>query len=113
MKGVGSQPRKQRRALYKAPLHVRQKLMSATLSKELRKETGYRSLPVRKGDTVVIMRGKFRGHTGKVIKVDLKRLRIYVEGANIKKVNGEEVPYPIHPSKVMIVELDRSDERRL
>ncbi|NPA86836.1 MAG: 50S ribosomal protein L24 [Candidatus Diapherotrites archaeon] len=112
MRKVGSQPRKQRRFLFKAPLHIRQKLVSAPLSKELRKELGFRSLPVRKGDTVRIMRGKFRGHEGKVIGVSLKRMRIFVEGATLKRSDGREVPYPIHPSKVLIIDVDRSDERR-
>ena len=112
MRKVGSQPRKQRRFLYRAPLHIRQKMMAAPLSKELRKELGFRSLPVRKGDTVRILRGKFRGHEGKVIKVSLSKMRIYVEGATLKRSDGREVPYPIHPSKVMIIEVDRSDERR-
>ena len=112
MRKVGSQPRKQRRFLFRAPLHIRQKKMAAPLSPELRKELGYRSLPVRTGDTVKILRGKFRGHEGKVIGVSLKRFRIYVEGATVKKSDGTEVPYPIHPSKVMIVDVDRSDERR-
>ncbi len=109
---TSSQPRKQRKRLYNAPLHLRQKMMAAPLSPELRKELGYRSLPVRKGDTVKILRGKFRGHTGKVIGVSLDKLRIYVEGATVKRSDGKEVPYPIHPSKVMIVDLERSDERR-
>ncbi|MBO7732004.1 MAG: 50S ribosomal protein L24, partial [Methanobrevibacter sp.] len=30
------QPRKQRKALYTAPLHIRRKIMSANLSKDLR-----------------------------------------------------------------------------
>ncbi len=112
MRKVGSQPRKQRRFLFRAPLHIRHKMMAAPLSKELRKELGRRSLPVRKNDVVKIVRGKFRGHEGKVIKVSLRRMRIYVEGATLKKADGKEVPYPIHPSKVIIVDVDRSDERR-
>jgi len=106
------QPRKQRRALYNAPLHARQKLMSAPLSPELREKYGVRSLPVRKGDKVKIMRGDFKGHVGSVVKVDLSRLRIYVEGVTIKRSDGTPVFRPIHPSNVMIVELDLSDERR-
>lgn len=109
---MSSQPRKQRKRLFNAPLHKRQKLMAAPLSPELRKELGRRSLPVRKNDTVKILRGRFRGHTGKVIRVSLKKLRIYVEGATTKRSDGKEVPVPIHPSKVMIIELERSDERR-
>ncbi len=106
------QPRKQRKALYNAPLHVRQKLMGAPLSPELREKYGVRTLPVRKGDKVKIMRGDFKGHVGKVVKVDLTRLRIYIEGVTIKRSDGTPVFRPIHPSNVMIVELDLSDERR-
>ena len=67
------QPRKQRKYLRNAPLHIRQKLIHANLSKELREETGKRSLPVRKGDEMKVLRGKFKGQTGKVIRVDLKK----------------------------------------
>ncbi len=109
---MSRKPSKQRKRLFNAPLHQRQKMVAAHLSKELRKELGTRSLPVRRGDTVLIMRGKFRGHKGKVAKVDLKNLRVYVEGAVVKKANGQEVLVPIHPSNLMIIEVDRSDERR-
>ncbi len=106
------QPRKQRRAYYRAPLHVRQKLMSATLSPELREKFGVRSLPVRKGDKVKVMRGDFKGHVGKVVKVDLKRYRVYIDGVTIKRSDGTPVFRPIHPSNLMIVELDLSDPWR-
>lgn len=106
------QPRKQRRAFFNAPLHARQKLMSAPLSPELREKYGVRSLPVRVGDKVRIMRGDFKGHEGKVVKVDLNKLRIYVDGVVIKKASGDTVFRPIHPSKVMIVELNLEDEWR-
>ncbi len=107
-----SQPKKQRRAFFNAPLHKRQKMMAAPLSRELREQYGIRSLPVRVGDEVVILRGNFAGHRGKVVEVDLRRMRIYVQGATVKNARGEERYYPIHPSNVMIVKLDLSDERR-
>ncbi|RLF17601.1 MAG: 50S ribosomal protein L24 [Thermoprotei archaeon] len=106
------QPRKQRKAYFNAPLHIRHKLMSAPLSRELRKQYGIRSLPVRTGDTVLIMRGDFKGHEGRVVKVDLKKLRIYVEGVTRKRSDGTTVYIPIHPSKVMITKLDLSDKER-
>ncbi|MEM1873595.1 MAG: 50S ribosomal protein L24 [Acidilobaceae archaeon] len=109
---ASSQPRKQRRALREAPLHARHKLLSAPLSKELREKYGVRNLPVRVNDKVMIMRGKFRGHVGKVVEVDLKRARIHVEGAVVKRADGTPRFVPIHPSKVMIVELDLSDKWR-
>ncbi len=111
-KTKSKQPRKQRKALYEAPLHKRQKLMSATLSKELREKFHRRSLPVRKGDEVKIMRGEFKGRTGKVIKVDLKKLRVYIEGITRKKSTGEEVHVPIHPSNLMIIKADMNDKMR-
>ncbi len=107
------QPRKQRKVLYTAPKHVRYKVMSAHLSKDLREKYGIRSLPIRKGDVVKVMRGKYRGHEGKVVEVDRSRYYIYVEGVTIKKADGTTVLRPIHPSKVMIVKLDLSDKWRL
>ncbi|GBF35977.1 MAG TPA: 50S ribosomal protein L24 [Methanothermococcus okinawensis] len=106
------QPRKQRKALFNAPLHRRHQIMSAMLSKELKEKYKKNALPVRKGDVVRIMRGDFKNVEGKVLKVDYKSYKIHVEGAFIKKQNGKEVPYPIHPSNVMIIKLDESDERR-
>ncbi|MEB3773719.1 MAG: 50S ribosomal protein L24 [Desulfurococcales archaeon] len=105
-------PRKQRKAYFNAPLHKRQKLVSAPLSRELREKYGVRSLPVRKGDKVRILRGDFKGHEGEVVEVDLKNYRIYVDGVTIKKADGTPVFRPIHPSNVIIVSLKLDDERR-
>ncbi|HIP56890.1 MAG TPA: 50S ribosomal protein L24 [Ignisphaera aggregans] len=106
------QPRKQRKVFFNLPLHLRWHLLNAPLSPELRKELGIKRLPVRKGDVVRIMRGDWKGHEGKVVKVDLKRVAIYVEGVTVKKADGTERYYPIHPSKVMIVKLGEIDEVR-
>ena len=106
------QPRKQRRFLYQAPNHVRHKLMSAHLSEELRKQYPFRSLPIRTGDVVTVMRGDHKGHTGKVIRLDHEKYRIYIEGLVRKKADGSEVPIPIHPSKVQIIKLNLDDEWR-
>jgi large subunit ribosomal protein L24 len=110
---TSSKPSVQRKALYNMPLHLRHKLFDAKLSKELAEKYGVKRLPVRVGDVVRIMRGDFAGHEGKVVNVDLKRVRIFVEGAQIKRSDGTPVYYPIHPSKVMIVKLDLSDKYRL
>ena len=99
------QPRKQRKKLYNAPLHLRQKLVSAHLSKELRKAKKKRSLPLRKGDKVKVMRGKFKGKIGKVTRVELNSLKAFVEGILLKKQAGKEVMAPIEPSNLMITEL--------
>lgn len=105
-------PKKQRRALHQAPLHKRQKLVAAHLSKPLIKKYKTRSLPVRKGDEVKIMRGKFKKITGKVSRVDLKKLKVYIENVKRKKVSGEEVMVPIHPSNLLIINPVLEDSRR-
>ncbi|HDD34388.1 MAG: 50S ribosomal protein L24 [Thermoprotei archaeon] len=113
MKYSSSQPRKVRKRLvYRAPLHVRAKQMVAPLSEELRREYGIKRLRVRKGDTVLIVRGSFKGHEGRVVRISLKKMRIYVEGATRVRSDGREVYVPIHPSKVVITKLDLSDPWR-
>lgn len=107
-----SKPSKQRKFFFNMPLHLRHKLFNAPLSPELRKELGIKRLPVRKGDTVRIMRGDWKGHEGKVVDVDLKRVRIYVEGVTIRRADGTPVYYPIHPSNVMIIKLGEVDRVR-
>jgi large subunit ribosomal protein L24 len=106
------QPKKQRKFLHNAPLHLRQKLMSAPLSGELREKYGVRNLPVREGDKVKIVRGDFKGKEGNVMEVDLTRYRIHVEGVTQTKVDGTEVFYPIHPSNVIITDLNLDDPER-
>jgi len=109
---TSAKPRKQRRALYTMPHHQRHKLLSAPLSKELRARYGFRSLPVRTGDRVRVMRGDFKGVEGKVIRVDRERGRVYLDTVTRTRSDGTPVNVPIHASKVMIVELDLSDSWR-
>ena len=110
---VSSQPRKQRKSRYQAPLHKRNKLMGAMLSSELKEKHGMKSLPVIKGDTVKVLRGDHKGTEGKVAAVDLKRIMINIDGVTVTKADGTEVPRPVHPSKVMITKLELKDEKRL
>lgn len=109
---MSKQPRKQRKFLHNAPLHVRRKFMSVMLSKELREQYGKRSIPVKKGDTVQVVRGDFKDHEGKVEKIDQKNYRVMVEGATIQKPDGNPVYHSIHPSNLMILELDLDDDER-
>jgi len=106
------QPRKQRKMLYQAPLHIRYKHFSAPLSPSLKASRHVNSIPVRTGDTVRIMRGDRKGSEGKVTKIDRKNYRIFVEGVTREKVDGTAVPVAIHPSKVMITNLNLDDKWR-
>ncbi len=47
---------------------------------------------VRKGDTVIVVAGNERGKTGKVLRVDPKKERVYVEGINIVKRHQRPLP---------------------
>ncbi len=106
------QPRKQRKYRYNAPLSVKQKFVGAHLSKELRKKYKKRGASLRKGDSVKIMRGQFRNKTGKVEEVNIKKTNVYVSGIEIVKRDGTKARYPIHPSNLMITELNIDDKKR-
>ena len=105
-------PKKQRKAVYKAPLHKRQKLVRAHLSKELIKQYKKRSLGLRKGDEVKIVRGGFKGKTGKISDVDLKKLRVYIEGIKRKKTTGEDVNVPFNASNLILTNPLMDDPKR-
>lgn len=107
------QPRKQRKYRYNAPLHIRHKLVSANLAPALRKEFERRSMPLRKGDEVEIMRGSFKGFKGVIDRVDVKNLKVYVENANIKKADGTEVAKAMDPSNIKITKLILDDKKRI
>jgi large subunit ribosomal protein L24 len=105
-------PKKQRKMLFNAPAHVRHKLMAAPLSPELIAQRGIKSLPVRKGDSVRVVRGDHKGFDGKVSKVDLKHYRVTLEGLTREKVDGTTVFVALHPSKIMIRTLNLDDKVR-
>lgn len=105
-------PSKQRKRLHNAPAHLRHKLMSAPLAPELVSSKGAKTLPVRKGDTVRVVRGDHAGFEGKVNRVDLKRFRIFLEGLTREKVDGTNIFVSVHPSKVMIKNLKLDDKWR-
>jgi len=98
--------------LFNAPAHIRHKLMAAPLSPELLAQRGVKTLPVRKGDTIRIVRGDHKGFEGKVSRVDLKHFRVYLEGLTREKVDGTTVFVALHPSKVMIRNLNLDDKER-
>jgi len=112
MKAPPRKPSTVRKRWFNAPPHRRRKYLSAPLSPELRAEYGTRSLPVRKGDTVVILKGDWKMKEGKVTRIDTKGMRIYIEGLTRERMDGSTVPIPIRPWNVMITKLDLSDPWR-
>jgi large subunit ribosomal protein L24 len=109
---ASTQPRKQRKYVANAPLHIKRKLLSVNLSKELRNKHKVRNIEVRKGDTVKIMRGKFKKKTGKIIEVNVKISKVKVEGIQVKKQDGSKAYIKMRPSNLQIIELNLDDKKR-
>ena len=110
---ASKQPRKQRKYIANAPLHIKKKFVSVNLSKELRKKYGKRNIGLRKGDLVKIKRGKFKGRQGKILKIKLKLKKITVDGINVKKMDGSKVNVKLQHSNLQIIELNLDDKKRL
>ena len=106
------QPRKQRKARYQAPSHVRTKYLNAPLSAALKKKYRVKALRVVKGDTVKVTRGDFVGDEGIVDAVDTRKSKIIVHGVSLTKADGTEVPRPVDASNVQITKLNLADKRR-
>jgi len=106
--------RKQRKSRANAPLHKKRRMVAAHLDVPLMKEYNVRSLTVRKGDTVKIIRGNedFKSGEAKVASVDMKNMKIIVENITVPKADGTQKPKPIDPSDVVITKLDLSDPWR-
>jgi large subunit ribosomal protein L24 len=85
---------------------------------------------VRKDDMVKVISGKDRGRTGRVLRVDRDRDRVYVEGCAIRKrhikprtlrdaqraqeIGGiVESEGPIHVSNVMLIDPKSGDPTRV
>ncbi|SAM01823.1 hypothetical protein [Absidia glauca] len=112
IKNVSSSRRKSRKAHFSAPSHLRQKIMSAPLSKELREKHSVRSMPVRRDDEVTVVRGTYKGREGKIVQVYRKKWVIHIERVTREKVNGASAPIGIHPSNVVINKLKLDHSRQ-
>lgn len=106
--------RKQRKALYNAPNHVRNKSVGSHLSDELQGKLGRRTVRVVRGDTVRVVRGDedILGLEGKVTSVDTQNGRLVIEGVTIAKADGTMTERPVHASNVVITKLDMKDNYR-
>ena len=110
---ASKQPRKQRKYLAKAPLQIKRKRFSAQLSKELRKKYQRRSFPLRKGDTVKIAVGNFKGKSGKIAGLDSRRGKVSIEGIQRAKKDGTKVNIFFDSSNLQIQEMNLDDKERI
>jgi large subunit ribosomal protein L24 len=114
MSTTSHKARKQRRAKVDAPLHKRRRMVAAHLDSPLIREYSIRAVPVRKGDTVKVVRGSsdIKGTENKVASIDLKNYKIIIENITIPKADGTQTERPVDPSDVIITKLDLSDSWR-
>ena len=80
-------------------------MMSCHLNKDLKDKYSVRAIPVRKGDSVKILRGTYKGREGKVTTVYRRRRCIYIEKVVKEKENGQQAQLPVHPSNCVITAL--------
>ena len=128
------QPGKQRKAQFNAPLHVKRKRIRARLRTDDPDLAAIRTVTVRVGDEVEVLRGDFgspnsakadsrgkrlgqaRGKSGvraKIVAVDTGTGTVQVDGVSISTADGKEEPLPIHASNIVVVTLDDTDPLRI
>jgi len=109
---VSSSRRKCRKAHFSAPSNLRYKLLSANLSKDLRAKYNVKSMPVRREDEVMVVRGNYKDSKGKVNTVYRKRWCIYIDKVTETKQNGASIKIPVDPSNVVITKLKLTPDRQ-
>ncbi len=112
MKVAVTKPSTSRKRIYNAHNNIRRKFISAPLSPNLRGEHGTRSMPVIVDDTVSIIKGDRKLAEGRVLRVDTKNSKIYIEGVTRSRLDGSTVQIPIKAQNVMITRLNLNDQWR-
>ena len=101
------------RQTYRAINQVINKQISAPISKDLRKKYSRRSARIMLDDTVRVIRGEYKGITGKVSKVSTESNSIAIEGNKKEKLKGDKIDVYIHSTNVIITALNTDDKWRL
>lgn len=108
-----SQTRKQRKYSYNAPSHIASKSLASHLTPELREKHGRRSVRIRIGDKVKVVRGEHKGTTSAVERIDVTRKKVYLTKIEIIKKDGTKTLIPLEASNLIITELNTEDKKRL
>ncbi len=105
-------PRRQRRAVFQAPIHERRLRMTVPLSRELRQRFRRRHVPIRKGDTVRILSGSYAGREERVAKVWRRSYAVTIEGVTLKTAEEKLKPLTLKTSHLVITRLNLADPWR-
>ena len=101
------------RQIYYATHKTASSQLSGSLSKELRKKYGKRSVRIIEGDTVKVIRGEFSGVDGKVTKISLADQGVNIEGVKKDKIKGDKFDVFIHTTNIVITGLNGDDKWRM
>ena len=101
------------RQTYRAMNQVVSKQICAPISKDLRKKYSRRSARIMLDDTVKVIRGEYKGITGKVSKISTDSNSIAIEGNKKEKLKGDKIDVYIHSTNVIITALNTDDKWRL
>ncbi|MCP2505912.1 MAG: 50S ribosomal protein L24, partial [Nitrosopumilus sp.] len=101
------------RMIYKATFQTRSKQLGSQLSKDLQKKYSKKSVRAVEGDTITILRGEFKGVSGKITKISKEKTSVTVEGVKKEKTKGDKFDVYIHTSNVVVTSLNTSDKWRI
>jgi len=101
------------RMIYKATFQTRSKQLGSQLSKDLQKKYNKKSVRAVEGDSITILRGEFKGVSGKITKISKEKTSVTVEGVKKEKTKGDKFDVYIHTSNVVVTSLNTSDKWRI
>jgi len=101
------------RTIYQASEFVRSKQLCGHLSEALSQKYNKRSVRVTEGDTVKVMRGEFKGVSGKITEVSTHKNGVAIEGIKKEKLKGGNVDVFIHTSNLLVTDLNTEDKWRI
>ena len=101
------------RQTYRAMNQIMNKQICAPISKDLRKKYSRRSVRIMVDDTVKVIRGEYKGLTGKVAKISTESNSVAIEGNKKEKLKGEKFDVYIHSTNMVITSLNTDDKWRI
>jgi len=99
--------------IYRAMNQTMSKQVSTPISKDLRKKYSRRSIRIMVNDTVKVIRGEYKGLTGKVAKISIESNSVAIEGNKKEKLKGEKIDVYIHSTNMVITSLNTDDKWRI
>lgn len=109
---MSTQPRKERRTLNNLPAHKNRAQIASHLDEPLLLKYNKRTVTLREGDTVRVLRGEYAGTSGKVLKVNTRTRKVTVDGITVAKAKATQVARPLDPSNLVITKLNLEDPFR-